>query len=69
MSILLEDRAVIPNLMNQLRQVYPRIIQVERANGFETAVEKRLKKENIKEKSPVNLTKFLYRSFSERNDS
>ena len=65
LSILLEDRAVIPNLMNQLRQVYPRIIQVERANGFETAVEKRLKKENIKEKSPVNLTKDFFTEVSQ----
>ncbi|MBM7712486.1 exonuclease SbcCD subunit D [Enterococcus xiangfangensis] len=60
LSILLEDRAVIPNLMNQLRQVYPRIIQVERANGFETAVSTRLKAENIKEKSPIALTEDFF---------
>lgn len=60
LSILLEDRAVIPNLMNQLRQVYPRIIQVERANGFETSVETRLKSENIKEKSPIALTEDFF---------
>lgn len=60
LSILLEDRAVIPNLMNQLRQVYPRILQVERANGFETAVETRLKTENMKEKSPITLTEEFF---------
>ena len=27
----LTDRAVIPNMMNQLRQVYPRILSVERS--------------------------------------
>ena len=46
--------------MNQLRQVYPRIIQVERANGFETSVETRLKSENIKEKSPIALTEDFF---------
>lgn len=65
LSILLEDRAVIPNLMNQLRQVYPRIIQVERANGFETAVEARLKTENIKEKSPIALTEDFFMDVSQ----
>lgn len=65
LSILLEDRAVIPNLMNQLRQVYPRIIQVERANGFETAMTTRLKKENIKEKSPIALTKDFFAEVSQ----
>ena len=65
LSILLEDRAVIPNLMNQLRQVYPRIIQVERANGFETAVETRLKTENIKEKSPISLTEDFFTEVSQ----
>ncbi|MBX8938980.1 exonuclease SbcCD subunit D [Enterococcus gilvus] len=65
LSILLEDRAVIPNLMNQLRQVYPRIIQVERTNGFETAVETRLKTENIKEKSPISLTEDFFTEVSQ----
>ncbi|MGP5428667.1 exonuclease SbcCD subunit D [Enterococcus malodoratus] len=65
LSILLEDRAVIPNLMNQLRQVYPRIIQVERANGFETAIETRLKTENIKEKSPIALTEDFFTEVSQ----
>ncbi|SET91148.1 Exodeoxyribonuclease I subunit D [Enterococcus malodoratus] len=65
LSILLEDRAVIPNLMNQLRQVYPRIIQVERANGFETAIETRLKTENIKEKSPIALTENFFTEVSQ----
>ena len=51
--------------MNQLRQVYPRIIQVERANGFETAVETRLKTENIKEKSPISLTEDFFTEVSQ----
>lgn len=65
LSILLEDRAVIPNLMNQLRQVYPRIIQVGRANGYDTSVETRLKTENIQEKSPVTLTEDFFTEVSQ----
>ncbi|WP_379946618.1 exonuclease SbcCD subunit D [Enterococcus devriesei] len=65
LSILLEDRAVIPNLMNQLRQVYPRIIQVQRLNGYETAVENRLKAESLKEKSPVTLTEEFFTEVSQ----
>lgn len=65
LSLLLEDRAVIPNLMNQLRQVYPRIIQVERANGFETSIESQLKKANIKEKSPIDLSEEFFTAVSQ----
>lgn len=67
LSILLEDRAVIPNLMNQLRQVYPRIIQVERANGFENENQTRLKVKNIKEKSPIELTKDFFTEVSQND--
>lgn len=36
LQIRLEDRALIPNMMNQLRQVYPYILEVTRLNGRET---------------------------------
>lgn len=36
-QISLTDRAVIPNMMNQLREVYPYILSVERLNGRETS--------------------------------
>jgi exonuclease SbcD len=36
LHIQLTDRAIIPNMMNQLRQIYPRIIGVERLFGRET---------------------------------
>lgn len=35
LQLLLTDRAIIPNMMNQLRQLYPRILSVERLNGRE----------------------------------
>lgn len=65
LSIVLKDRAVIPNLMNQLRQVYPRILQVERANGFEASIETRLKVESIKELSPIKLTETFFTEVSQ----
>lgn len=65
LSILLEDRSVIPNLMNQLRQVYPRIIQVQRRNGYEAAVENRLQAESLKEKSPIDLTEEFFTDVSQ----
>lgn len=34
LQIQLTDRSVIPNLMNQLRQIYPRILGVQRLNGL-----------------------------------
>lgn len=36
-QIVLTDRAVIPNMMNQLREVYPYILSVERLNGREAS--------------------------------
>lgn len=42
--ILLTDRAIIPNMMNQLRAIYPNILTVERVNGHETQAIKVLKK-------------------------
>lgn len=44
LQIYLEDRTIIPNMMNQLRKIYPRILGVERSNG---RVE--LKQENKKD--------------------
>ena len=60
LSILLEDQAVIPNLMNQLRQVYPRIIQVERINGYEAENISRLSQKQLTEKSPIALTEEFF---------
>ncbi|HPR80992.1 MAG TPA: exonuclease SbcCD subunit D C-terminal domain-containing protein, partial [Enterococcus sp.] len=47
-QISLSDRAVIPNMMNQLREVYPYILSVERLNGRETSqpVLKRQREQN-----------------------
>ncbi|KAF1302088.1 exonuclease SbcCD subunit D [Enterococcus saccharolyticus] len=43
-QLLLTDRAVIPNMMNQLRAVYPYILSVERVNGRESQPMQQFKK-------------------------
>ncbi|MDB1680408.1 MULTISPECIES: exonuclease SbcCD subunit D [Enterococcus] len=43
-QIYLEDRTIIPNMMNQLRKIYPRILGVERSNGREVQVKRNSKK-------------------------
>lgn len=35
LHVMLTDRGIIPNMMNQLRQIYPRILAVERLHGRE----------------------------------
>jgi len=39
----LTDRAIIPNMMNQLRQIYPRVLGMERVNGRTTLNQPTLK--------------------------
>ncbi|WP_146622500.1 exonuclease SbcCD subunit D [Enterococcus florum] len=67
LSILLEDRQVIPNMMNQLRQIYPRILQVERINGREGNRRKSWKAQEIKRKSPIDLIHEFYRAINDES--
>ncbi|MEI5995145.1 exonuclease SbcCD subunit D [Candidatus Enterococcus mansonii] len=55
LHIQLTDRAVIPNMMNQLRQVYPRVIGVERLYGREQQKQKHEPKKEIKTLVPTEL--------------
>ena len=43
-QFLLTDRAIIPNMMNQLRAIYPNLLTIERVNGRETQTLKTFKK-------------------------
>lgn len=47
----LTDRSVIPNMMNQLREIYPFVLTVERVNGRELAVKET--KKRSKEMAPT----------------
>ncbi|MGX7243500.1 exonuclease SbcCD subunit D [Enterococcus quebecensis] len=55
LHIQLTDRAVIPNMMNQLRQIYPRIIGVERLFGREERQKTSETKKEIKTLTPTEL--------------
>ncbi|MBO1308346.1 exonuclease SbcCD subunit D [Enterococcus sp. 669A] len=57
-SLLLEDRSIIPNMMNQLRKVYPRVLQVERLYGRENSQQLSVKK--LKEQTPIELTEEFF---------
>lgn len=55
LAISLTDRGVIPNVMTQLRTIYPRIIQLERAYGREQKQAHRKTTEAIQVSDPVEL--------------
>lgn len=55
LHIQLTDRAVIPNMMNQLRQIYPRVIGVERLFGREEQQKSNEAKKEIKTLAPTEL--------------
>ncbi|EOH98963.1 exonuclease SbcCD, D subunit [Enterococcus moraviensis ATCC BAA-383] len=55
LHIQLTDRAVIPNMMNQLRKIYPRVIGVERLFGREERQKQTETKKEVKTLAPVEL--------------
>lgn len=55
LHIQLTDRAVIPNMMNQLRKIYPRVIGVERLFGREVQQKHNETKKEIKTLAPNEL--------------
>lgn len=55
LSLQLTDRAIIPNMMNQLRTVYPRILQVERLNGREQSQSAAQVRKEIRQLGPLEL--------------
>lgn len=60
LHVQLTDRAVIPNMMNQLRQVYPRIIGVERLYGREDQAAKTTAKAGLKKLAPNQLVEQFF---------
>ncbi len=63
LALQLTDRAVIPNMMNQLRQVYPHLLQVERLNGRE--IEHQLVRHDLKAKTPLTLVEDFFTEITE----
>ncbi len=60
LHVQLTDRSVIPNMMNQLRQVYPRIIGVERLYGREDQTAKKTTKAGLKKLAPNQLVEQFF---------
>lgn len=60
LHIQLTDRAVIPNMMNQLRQIYPRVIGVERLFGREEQQKNSQSKKEIKTLAPTELVEQFF---------
>ncbi|MGX6978873.1 exonuclease SbcCD subunit D [Vagococcus elongatus] len=54
-GIRLTNKEVIPNVMNQLRSVYPRIIQLERAHGRTAQELNVLASSDLQKKDPLTL--------------
>ncbi|MGM0123285.1 DNA repair protein SbcD/Mre11 [Enterococcus sp. AZ194] len=64
LQIQLTDRAIIPNMMNQLRQIYPHILSVERVNGRDEGT-KRQTNVQQKELSPNQLIATFFEEMTE----
>ncbi|MGX7174246.1 exonuclease SbcCD subunit D [Enterococcus ratti] len=62
-QIYLNDRAVIPNMMNQLRKIYPRILGVERVNGRIQQTKRQQKK--LVAKEPYKLVQLFFKEMTE----
>ena len=58
----MEDRTIIPNMMNQLRKIYPRILGVERSNGREVQVKRNSKK--VVTKDPQKLVQGFFKEMT-----
>lgn len=66
-GIRLTNRETISNVMNQLRRVYPKIIQLDRVNGRETQQFSSMSTTELRKKNPVTLFEdFFKESTSER---
>lgn len=57
-QFLLTDSVVIPNMMNQLREIYPNILTVERLNGHEIVMKD--KQQRVKNQSPQELSQNFF---------
>ncbi|KRL00838.1 exonuclease SbcCD subunit D [Liquorilactobacillus capillatus] len=61
-GITLKDRKPIPNVMARLREIYPNIIALNRADGYETNVEGSGESgKQIRQKDPIELLSDFYK--------
>ena len=65
-GIRLTDREVIPNVMNQLAKVYPKVIQLDRVNGREHQLTASMSQSDLQKQTPTEL---FAQFFEEMTDS
>ena len=65
LQIYLNDRTIIPNMMNQLRKIYPRILGVERSNGRVERLQRQQKR--ILTKDPQKLAQEFFKDVTKEN--
>lgn len=58
LHVLLTDQGVIPNMMHQLRAIYPNILSVERLNGHEVVMKER--QQRLEKQSPQALSQQFF---------
>lgn len=65
LQIYLNDRTIIPNMMNQLRKIYPRILGVERTNGRVELTQRQQKR--ILTKDPQKLAHGFFKEMTKES--
>ena len=61
LGVRLTDREVIPNVMNQLTKVYPKVIQLDRVNGRERQTMTTMTQMQLQQQDPINIfNEFFY---------
>ncbi|KRL04525.1 exonuclease SbcCD subunit D [Liquorilactobacillus oeni] len=64
-GITLKDRKPIPNVMARLREIYPNIISLDRADGYETGIEDSGESgAQIRQKDPMDLLGDFYKQIA-----
>lgn len=67
-GITLQDTKPIPNVLAQLRNIYPHIISLDRENGYETAIDYRGESgKQIRQKDPMALLADFYQQIAKED--
>ena len=65
LGVRLTDREVIPNVMNQLTKVYPKIIQLDRVNGRERQTMTGMSQSQLQQQDPLSLFSNFFHEMTE----
>ncbi|MGX7030628.1 exonuclease SbcCD subunit D [Vagococcus zengguangii] len=65
LGVRLTDREVIPNVMNQLTKVYPKIIQLDRVNGRDRQSISSMSQSDLQKQDPLTLFGDFFKEMTE----